>query len=149
VTESQQPPKSNALRPVKFIGLIFGGVLAVVAVSKWWVPAEVVPWRDNFAAAQTEARAANKPMLVYFTASWCEPCQWMRRYVWTDRRVADALKNYVPVRIDVDKDPTTAIRFHVEPIPAFFIITPDGQIARTYEGAMEAQEFINWVGRGS
>ena len=134
---------------MKFIGLIFGGVLAVVALSKWWVPAEVVPWRDNFAAAQAEARATNKPIVLYFTASWCEPCQRMRRYVWTDRQVADSLKNYVPVRIDIDKDPTTAIRFHVEPIPVFFIVTPDGQIARTYEGAMEAQEFINWVGRGS
>jgi len=134
---------------VRFLALIFGGVLAVVAVSKWWVPAEVVPWRDNFAAAQAEAGATHKPIVLYFTASWCEPCQWMRRYVWTDRAVADALKKFIPVRIDIDKDPATAIRFHVEPIPAFFIITPDGQIARTADRAMEAQEFINWLSHSS
>ena len=152
VTESQRlpvrPPTRSAMRPVWFIAAVFGGVAAVVAVSKWMTPAEVVPWRSDFVAAQAEARGANKPILLYFTAEWCEPCQFMQRHVWTDRPVADALKKFVPVRIDVDRDPATARRFNVDPIPVFFILDASGQVARTYEGAMESQEFINWLSRG-
>jgi len=143
------PKRPSALRPVWFIALMFGAVLLVVAVSKWTTRAEVVPWRGDFAAAQAEARSANKPILLYFTAEWCGPCQQMRRYVWTDPQVAEALKNFVPVRIDVDRDPKLAQQFHINPIPAFFILDSSGQIARNYEGAMEPQEFINWVSRGS
>jgi thiol:disulfide interchange protein len=134
---------------VWFIALVFGGVLAVVVISKWMTPAEVVPWRDNFAAAQSEARAANKPILLYFTAQWCEPCQFMRRNVWTNTLVAEALKGYIPVRVDIDRDPATGIAFHVGPIPTFLILDRSGQVARIYEGGMESQEFINWISRGS
>ena len=154
MTESQQPrpidPKRpSALRPVWFIALMFGAVLAVVGVSKWRTPPEVVPWRSDFAAAQAEARTANKPILLYFTAEWCGPCQEMRRYVWTDPQVAEALKKFVPVRIDVDRDPKLAQQFQINTIPAFFIVDPSGRVARNYEGAMESQEFITWVSRGS
>jgi thiol:disulfide interchange protein len=130
---------------VWFITLVFGGVLAVVAASKWWTPQERVPWGEDFPAAAAQARAANRPVVLYFTASWCEPCQWMRRYVWTDRGVADAMKAFVPVRIDIDRDPATSIRFHVGPIPSFFLLTPDGQVVRSHEGAMDPQEFTAWL----
>ena len=149
MTESQRESGRKTLRPVWFLTLVFAAVLVVTFVSRWMTPAEVVPWKSDLAAAQSEARAANKPMLLYFTAEWCGPCQWMRRYVWSDRQVADALRGFVSVRIDIDKDPATAMRFHVKPIPVFFIVRPDGQIARTHEGAMEAQEFINWLSAGS
>jgi protein disulfide-isomerase len=132
---------------VWFIGLVFAGVAAVVAWSKWMTPAEVVPWRSDLFAAQSEARQADKPILLYFTAEWCEPCQVMRRNVWTDPRVADALKGFVPVRLDVDRQAELARQYNVQVLPNFLILDPRGQITRTSEGAKEAQEFIDWLSR--
>ena len=154
MTESQQPmpiePKRpSALRPVIFIAVVFGAVLALTAVSKWMTPAELVPWRGDLSAAQTESRASNKPILLYFTAEWCGPCQEMRRRVWSDAAVAEATKSVIPVRLDVDREPKLAQQYRVDAMPTFLMLSPGGEVSRTHVGAMEAQEFINWLSRGS
>ena len=123
----------------------FAAVMAVVGFSKWYVPAEKVKWTDNFAAAQQAAREQNKPVLLYFTAEWCGPCQSMRREVFSSSAVADAVAGVVPVRIDIDHNAALAGQFHVTAIPRFVLLDQDGQVIRSQEGALEADDFIRWV----
>jgi thiol:disulfide interchange protein len=150
VTESHSNPpphrpRSSPLRPVIFVAVVFAAVAAVVTVSKVFTPADLVPWRHDFPAARAESGQANKPMLAYFTAEWCGPCQYMRRNVWTDNTVAAALASYVPVKIDVDKDPAVAKQYIGGAIPAFVVLAPDGRVLKTHEGAFETSQFIEWL----
>src|SRR4051812_11549800 len=146
VTESHQPPRSShPLRPMGFIALVFGAVLVMTLVSRHSSGREIVPWQSDLAAARTHARESNKPVLLYFTAEWCGPCQFMRKTTWTDRQVADALKEYIPVRIDIDQQPSVARQYGVEAIPRFVILSPQGEVTRSAVGAKEPQEFINWL----
>jgi protein disulfide-isomerase len=131
---------------VIFILVIFGAVAAVVAFSRLHTPPERVAWRRDFAAAQTEAKRANKPLLAYFTADWCGPCQYMRRTVWTQQSVADAMRNVVPVEIDVDRNPALARQFVGDYVPVFIVFAPDGRTLKTHEGAFEADQLIQWIG---
>ena len=135
------------MRPVWFIALIFGGVAAVVAASKWMTPAERVPWRSDLPAAQADARRDGKPVLLYFTAEWCGPCQAMRRNVWTEQSVADALRSFIPVRLDVDREPDLARQYNIRAMPTFLILDSQGQTTRRVEGAMGARQFADWVSR--
>jgi thiol:disulfide interchange protein len=144
-----EPKRPSALRPVIFIAVVFGAVLALTAVSKWMAPPELVPWRGDLSAAQAESRASNRPVVLYFTAEWCGPCQEMRRRVWSEAAVADAMKSYIPVRLDVDREPTLAQQYQIQAMPTFLVLSPEGEVSRTQVGAMEAQEFINWLSRGS
>src|SRR3954469_22842085 len=93
---------SNAFKPVWGLLLILAGVVAVVSVAKLRQPKEAVPWRTDFDAARREAAQTGKPLFVYFTASWCGPCQRMRSTTWADPQVDAALRAYVPVKVDVD-----------------------------------------------
>jgi protein disulfide-isomerase len=148
VTESQPPiARTSSLRPALFIFVLCAAVVAVVGVSKWRTKAELVPWQKDFAAAQAQARTANKPVLLYFTAEWCGPCQEMRRSVWSDATVAAAASSYIPVRIDVDEQPDLARRYRVETIPAFFILDPAGSPLKSIDHAMEAEETLAWLRR--
>ena len=143
----QQQQQPNAFRPLIVIFLLFAGVAGVTAFSKWHVAPELVAWSDNFSTARESARTRNKPILLYFTASWCGPCQEMRRSVWTDRRVADALSSYVTVRIDIEKQPDLARQYHTESIPQFFLMDSDGNIERSETGGLDVDQFLSWIGK--
>jgi thioredoxin 1 len=124
--DAPNPPIRPA-RPARFLAIVFLSLIAVVGVSRWLAPRELVPWRDDLAAAQADARALNKPVLLYFTARWCAPCQTMRRHVWTDRGVATDASAYLPVRIDVDQQPALARQFGVETVPYLLVLDTEGR----------------------
>lgn len=146
MTESQ-PAKPSPLRPVLFIAIVFAAVAAVTVVSRFWAPPEKIAWRDDLTAAQRDASAANKPVLLYFTASWCGPCQRMRREVWTEQRVAEAMNAYVPVRIDIDRQPALARQYNVQSIPTMAELDSEGAVVRLIDHGVSADEMTEWLRR--
>src|SRR3954452_11338201 len=107
-------------------------------------PHELVPWRHDFTAATAEAKQSGKPLFLYFTASWCGPCQEMRRTTWSDAEVERALAAYVPVKIDVDEHPDLARRYRVDEFPTFMVQSAGEEPPpkKTTEGAMMPEEFV-------
>jgi thiol:disulfide interchange protein len=138
--------KHSPFKPLWVLFAILCGVSAVTIASKLWQPKEIVPWRTDFAAAREAARRDSKPMLLYFTASWCGPCQEMKHITWSDSAVEKKLRDYVPVKIDIDADTPTALQFGVEPIPAFVVLDKEGNIVKRTDGLMEPMEFLAWLG---
>lgn len=127
--------------------VVFFAVFAVMAASKWFVGPERVSWRSDLPAALAEARAANKPVLLYFTATWCGPCQYMRRNVFTDAAVARAIDEaYVPVRIDHDTRADLIFQYQVDGIPWFGVLDEQGRPTRILDRGVETpQEMIAWL----
>jgi len=110
-------------------------------------PKNLVPWRSDLAAARTEAVAQHKPLLLDFGASWCPDCRQMAVTTWSDRSVADALEQYVPVSIDVDAHPDLAGQYQVRSIPAVFVVEPkSGAIIKENRlGAIPPAQFLDWL----
>jgi protein disulfide-isomerase len=139
-------PPSTPLRPVLFIMAVFAGVMGVVAVSTLRTPTQRIRWRDDLPAALAEARAANKPVLLYFTAEWCGPCQYMKRNVFSDASVGQASEAYVPVRIDHDARPDLIVQYQVEGMPWFGVLDHDGRPVRILNRGVETPgEMIAWL----
>jgi len=65
-----------------------------------------VQWQPYTAAALADARAANKIVLIDFTANWCLNCKYVEKTVYHDPRALDALKrlNVVTLKADVTND---------------------------------------------
>ncbi len=108
---------------------------------------EVISWREDYTTAKAEAAAGNKPMLVYFTAPWFGPCDYMKRTTWASNDVKQSLANYVPVKLNVDNNEEFAKLFGIDTIPHVFIVQPGGQVTRDYSGAMTPEEFVAWIGK--
>ncbi|HUB27983.1 MAG TPA: thioredoxin family protein [Tepidisphaeraceae bacterium] len=131
---------------------VFFGILAAWCI--WWAhhptnTVERIAWRDSFDAAHDEARHAGKPMLLYFTAAWCGPCQSLETTTWADPDVAAELSKYVSVKLDVDL-PTTkplATKYSVDAagIPYFVLLDKDDKPIRSTVGAMPPDEFLSWM----
>ena len=132
----------------------FFALLAVVAVGAIIIGGrtllsarEIIPWRVDFATAQREAQQSPKPLLAYFTARWCEPCQSLRRTLWSDNTVEQSLRAVVPVKIDIDQNPMLASQYHVGAIPRFILLDESGKSLRSLEGAPTREQFLAWVRR--
>jgi thiol:disulfide interchange protein len=136
---------NSAFRPLIIVGVVVAGMVAFETYRKSTEPNETIPWRKTLADAQREATASHKPVLAYFTASWCPPCQQMKRQTWPDPRVQAALERFVPVKIDVDEFPGVAQKFNVNGIPRLQVIQPDGAPGQSREGFILPDELIRWL----
>lgn len=111
------------------IGALIG--LGVLARMGGGAP-DNINWRYDFQTAKADAQASGKPILLYFTADWCGPCQKMKQRVWPDDRLADAVNtSVVPLYLDVDKPEVKELagKYHLRsfPIPLFIVTSPDGR----------------------
>jgi thiol:disulfide interchange protein len=130
-----------------FILLLGAALFAIAGIGRLMSGRELIPWRNDLAAAQREAGTTHKPVFAYFTAQWCGPCQSLRHTTWADRAVANALQAYVPVKIDIDEHPDLAQRYAPSYIPAFVVLNGDGSVAKEQTGALSPEDFLAWLKR--
>ena len=139
----------DAYKPVWVILFVVAGMVAVVGIARMQRFGSAgdgkgsIAWQTDLAAAQDRSAKENKPVLAYFTASWCGPCQQMKRGTWADSAVAAAVaERYLPVMIDVDDQPAVARQFGVQGIPRIEVIGPTGDRRTLAEGYAEPAEML-------
>ena len=69
--------------------------------------------------ASTLQSAGEKPVLVDCWAAWCGPCRMIAPTI--DQLAAESDGRYVVGKLDVDRNPQTAMQFHIDSIPALLI----------------------------
>lgn len=87
------------------------------------VKAEKIEWLTDFKKAKALAQETGKPILLDFTAKWCEPCQVMDRTFWVDPKVIEKSKDYVPVKLNFDNNVSLKRKYRIRSIP--FILLSD------------------------
>ena len=140
---------SSAFRPLVVILIVVAAMFSFSLLRKSRQPQENIPWRKNLEAAKGEAAKSGKPILAYFTATWCPPCQQMKETTWPDKKVEAALEAYVPVKIDVDAFPELSRQYGVENIPVIAILRPDGTPREARVGLVSADELVEWLKQGA
>jgi thioredoxin 1 len=89
---------------------------------------------------QTEAMESAIPVLVDFYADWCGPCKMMAPII---EDLADEYKNVIKIgKLNIDKEPITAGKFHVMSIPTMLIIK-NGVTVDTIIGAVSKKTLQN------
>lgn len=145
-----QQQQSHPYRPLIAVVAIAVGMVVFAGIRKAADGKENIPWRKSLAAAREESAASKKPVLAYFTATWCGPCQEMKHTTFADARVEEALKqSVVPVKIDVDENPDIARDFGVTGIPRMQLIKPDGEVGSAQVGLTSADELLRWLAGGA
>lgn len=131
-----------------WIGLLIFIVIFIYAnrtASKTETALASFQWGSNLQEAMPQAQQANRPILINFHARWCGACKIMDRQVFADAQVGKVLDNWIPVSVDVDRDPKTANTFGVHSLPTLVIISPDGQQLARREGTMSVEEFLSLI----
>ncbi|MCO6454228.1 MAG: thioredoxin family protein [Pirellulaceae bacterium] len=122
--------------------------LVVSLASAWYsfyVPSNSIDWADSYTSAQQQAVDAGKPIILYFTGTWCVPCRVMKRVVWADEEVKSMVNaQFIPVAIDVDNTDNAAVlsRYNVGGAPVTIITDPQGNPLRWRAGGIGKSEFL-------
>jgi thioredoxin 1 len=83
----------------------------------------------NFA---TEVLASDKPVMVDFWAEWCGPCRAVSPIL--DQIASEHSDKIDIVKLDVDANPETAMKYQITSIPAMKVFQA-GEVVKTIIGA--------------
>lgn len=114
----------------------------------FYVPSNGIAWADNYSSAQQQAAVTGRPMILFFTGTWCVPCRIMKRTVWADEQVAEAVNgSFVPVMIDVDDaDAAEALgRYGIAATPVTIVTDPQGETLQRRDGGIGRPEFLEML----
>ncbi len=108
-----------------------------------------VAWHSDFAAAQAEAEREQRPLLVHFSATWCQPCSKMNREVLKSADVKRLLDDrFIGVKVDADKHPELVKQFGIQMLPSDLVIDPhNGRVLAESQGATDLKAFLTFAGR--
>jgi thioredoxin-like negative regulator of GroEL len=122
---------------------VFRGLCALLlAQGAWPAWAEEVEWRRDYASARREAAEKDRPLLLDFGYDGCVWCQRLDAQTLRDASVARSLNGqFVPLRIDVHKDPDLAERLRIQAYPTVVLASPEGKILDVIEGFKEPSPF--------
>jgi thioredoxin 1 len=91
---------------------------------------------------EEEVMSADKPVLVYFWASWCGPCRLVSPSISAlAEQYGDRLK---VVKLEVDPNPESVGKCQVEGVPAFRFFK-NKTLVHSYEGAIGKQQIQTMI----
>jgi thiol:disulfide interchange protein DsbD len=112
-------------------------------------------WLSDEPSAVAAARAAGRPLLVDFAASWCLPCREFEVKVFSRPEVATAMQRFTLLRVDVtheDDEPSLGAikqKYGAVTLPAIRVVSPDGTIVGKTDTLVPPAEFLGLLARAA
>ena len=71
-----------------------------------------IKWGNNLDSAFAIASKSNKLIMIDFMAEWCPPCKEMDKITFSNTNIIKKSNEFIPVRIDVDKQKDIAEEYN-------------------------------------
>jgi thiol-disulfide isomerase/thioredoxin len=144
----------------RFAHLAAAAVLALALSPAIWaapgsLPSNNVAWVVAAADADIErafaqARTQDKPLLLYWGATWCPPCNQLKATLFNRQDFAALSKHFVAVFVDGDRPAAQKIgaRFKVSGYPTMVLFTPEGKEITRLPGEADAPQVLSLLEAG-
>ena len=109
--------------------------------------AEHINWQ-TYDKGTSMAKNEGKNVFLHFYANWCFYCRKMASETFEDPSVIEYLNdNYVPIRIDSDKDKRTAAMYNVRALPSTWFLTKKGKRIGNVPGFISSKQLLELLKR--
>jgi thioredoxin-like negative regulator of GroEL len=113
---------------------------AAEATSKPEIVRGSLRFIEGYEAGYAAAAEQKKPMLLFFTASWCHFCHQLAADAFNDATVVNLSEQFVCVLIDADREPEVCTYFRVRSYPTIQFVSARGQLLNRMVGKRPGRE---------
>jgi len=138
------PTRSTLAAALCAIAFATAGVQAAPSLPSRnvaWVPAAA---NADIERAFAQAKAAKKPVLLYWGATWCPPCNQLKATLFPRAEFAALAKSFVVVHVDGDRPGAQQLgrRFNVGGYPTLVVLSPEGTELTRLPGEAEPEQVL-------
>jgi uncharacterized protein YyaL (SSP411 family) len=121
-------------------------LLGLIILFAGPVPAsEVINWR-SYEEGMVVSKVEKKMVFLHFYADWCGFCRKMAQDTFRDSEVVAFLnENFIPVRVDTDRDQQTAASYGVPGLPFNVFLTDHGEPIISMPGYIPADTMLKML----
>ncbi len=105
----------------------------------------IVFFEGNISSLKEEARKQNKLIFIDCYTTWCGPCKWLAKNVFTNVKVGDFYnQHFINYSLDMEKGEGKefAKKYGISAYPTLLFIDYKGEIQHRYVGACDTATFI-------
>jgi len=112
--------------------------------------ANSISWASTttLAEAKQSATEAGKPIFIDVSTVWCGYCKKMKKNVYTDAAVAQAMNaDYIPLALDGEKSDGAELvsKLGINGFPTLLILDAQGNVLKKNTGYLDAQQLIAFL----
>lgn len=102
-----------------------------------------INWLYSYDEALNKARQENKPIMMDLYTEWCGWCKKLDEETYQDKRIIEASRNLISLKIDAEKNSDIAERYNVGGYPTILFINSLGDILGGGSGFRTADELLS------
>lgn len=104
--------------------------------------ADKIDWH-TYESGLARSKFEKKKVFLYFHAEWCTYCAEMDRTTFKDPAVIATLnRNFIPVRVDSERETAAAALFRVKGLPDLWFLAESGEVIGHRPGFIPADQLM-------